>query len=271
MTIRLFAVAALMLLFHPLAATAQELSPRELKKIEKQAGKAFAAGDVESAAELYQTILAATSAGDSRRGAALYALAIAHLSPGAGRDVGTAAEHLEELASMPRHPRQLEAAAIRALFSEIDAARGEAGRHDAEVAEKVAALEVEREKLEAKRQAMAGQSQAAGGRVKSLEAQLRKLRAELSETQSELLACSNISGSRKWRQSWASATGWAETSLTLTAARWKDRRSPSARSRSVCSTSSMLTGVSSRPGARSSRNPTGSRRRRSRFEIGCSR
>ncbi len=139
MTIRLFAVAALMLLFHPLAATAQELSARELKKIEKQAGKAFAAGDLESAAELYREILGATSAGDSRRGDALYALAITHLSPGAGRDVGAAGEHLEELASMPRHPRQLEAAAIRALFSEIDAARGEARRHEAEMADKMAA------------------------------------------------------------------------------------------------------------------------------------
>ena len=184
---RLSAIAALILLLHPLAATAQELSARELKKIQKQADKAFAAGQVESAIELYEKILAATPAGDSRRGNALYGVAIAHLSTdGAQRDVGAAGQHLEELASFPHHPRKLEIAATRALLSEIGAARLEIGRRDAEMAQKLAAFEAERQEIEAQQQEMAGESEAAGGRVKSLQAQLRKVRAELSETRSEL-------------------------------------------------------------------------------------
>lgn len=186
---RLSAVAVLLLLlFHPWPAAAQELSGKEVKKVLRQADKAYAAGEGVRAADLYGQVLASTPAGDSRRGDALYAVAMALLSPdGPARDVEKAKGYLAELASsFPRHPRRLELSAVRALFAELGAARVAVSRRDAEVEEKLAALEAERQAITAKREELAGESEAAGGRVKSLQAQLRKMRAELAETQSEL-------------------------------------------------------------------------------------
>jgi hypothetical protein len=178
-------VASLLLLVSwPVAAGGEELSGRELKKLQKQAGKAFDAGRIPQAVELYEQILAATAAGDSRRADALYAVAMAHLSPDPPPRAPEAARpYLDELAaSFPRHPRRLEIAAARTLLDELQAARAEVQRA-AELAESraesLAALETERQEI-------AGESEAAGGRVRSLEAQLRKAQGELAAVRAEL-------------------------------------------------------------------------------------
>ena len=175
------------------AAGGQELSAKELKKLQKQADKALDAGRIPQAVELYEQILAATSPGDSRRADALYTVAMAHLSPDpAPRDPAAARPHLAELAaSFPRHPRRLEIAAARAWFDEREAAQAEIERAaaaavEAARAETQAALEAERERIERERQEIAGESEAAGNRVRSLETELRQARNELAEVRAEL-------------------------------------------------------------------------------------
>ncbi len=173
------------------AAGAQELSAKEIKKIQKQADKAFGGGQHAAALELYEQLLAATPPGDSRRAEALYAVAMARISPASPpRDVDGARPYLEELAtSFPRHPRRLEVAALRAGLEELDAARGGLEAAAAKMAEKEAAFaaeQAERERIEAERAEIADESEAADGRVKSLAAQLRKVKAELAETRLEL-------------------------------------------------------------------------------------
>lgn len=185
-------VASLLLLLGwPAVAGGEELSGRELKKLQKQADKAFDAGQIPQAVELYEQILAATSPGDGRRADALYAVAMAHLSPDPSfRDPEAARPPLDELASsFPRHPRRLEIAAARTLLDELQAAKAEVER-TAELAESraesLAALEAERQRIATEHQEIVGESEAAGGRVRSLEAQLRKAQGELAEVRAEL-------------------------------------------------------------------------------------
>ncbi len=169
-------------------ASAQELGARELKKVVKQAGKAYGTGNFSQAIELYDQILASTSGSDPRRGDALYASAMIRLAPESEqRDVAGARQQLDELsATFPRHPRQLEISIVRSVLGALQKARAEVRRSTAELEEKAAAFEAERQQAEAERQEAAGESQAAGGRVRSLESQLSKARAEAKECQDEL-------------------------------------------------------------------------------------
>ena len=186
MTTRLIAIAASLLLLAPQLADAQALTSKELKKKNRQAGKAYEAGQSDRAVELYGEILAATEPGDSQRGDALYVVAMARLAPeGPGRDA--ARRHLDELtASFPRHPRRLEISAVRQLLGDLASARIEVTRRTFELEERLAELEAERRQVEAQRQEIEGETEAVGGEVKSLRAQLRRTRAELTETRGEL-------------------------------------------------------------------------------------
>ncbi len=161
---------------------AQELSAKELKKAVRSADKAFDAGRYDQAIGLFDQILASTSGTDPRRGDALYAAGMIRLSAAGHQDAEAARRHLDELEAFSRHPRRLEIAALRDLFSGLDSARAEVERLE----EKAAAIQAEREQAEAEAEEAAGESEAAGGRVRSLESQLRKRRAELSECQAEL-------------------------------------------------------------------------------------
>ncbi len=179
-----FASIALLLLVGHLhtPAAAQELSAKELKKAVRSADKAFDAGRYDQAIGLFDQILASTSGTDPRRGDALYAAGMIRLSAAGHQDAEAARRHLDELEAFPRHPRRLEIATLRDLFSGLDSARAEVERLE----EKAAAIQAEREQAEAEAEEAAGESEAAGGRVRSLESQLRKRRAELSECQAEL-------------------------------------------------------------------------------------
>ncbi|MEM7588112.1 MAG: hypothetical protein AAF560_32290, partial [Acidobacteriota bacterium] len=161
---------------------------RELKKVQRQATKAMAAGEIDKASALYQQILDGVPAGDPRRSDALYLLGMQLLDPAsASPNLNQGVSYLEELtASSPAHPRQLEVSIVQALLSQ---AKQAASRHEACTTELDAAraeLESERQAAEASLEEIADESKAADGRVKSLQAQLRKARAELAETQSEL-------------------------------------------------------------------------------------
>ena len=184
----ILALAALTLLNPPPIAEAEELNARQLRKLTKQAEKAYAQGQTDLALETYERILSSLSPNDSRRGDALYAMAMSYLSPnGPARDVDRARRYLDELASQfPRHSRGLEISAARTLLGELDAAHAEVARKMAEIEAQQASFEAEREKAMAARQEAAGETQAAGGKVKNLEAQLRRVRAQLTETRAEL-------------------------------------------------------------------------------------
>ena len=184
----LLALAASTLLFQPPAADAEELNARELKKLVRQAEKAWDAGQTAQAVDSYEQVLGAVPQGDSRRGDALYVVAMSYLSPaGRSRDVEKARSLLQELVTdFPQHARGMEVAAAHTLLSELDAARTEIDRRAAELEEARAAFDAERQKAEAERQVAAGESEAAGGKVKALQAQLRRVRAQLAETQTEL-------------------------------------------------------------------------------------
>ncbi len=181
------AILGMMFLGHwPSPICAQELSAKELKRVVKQAGKAFDAGRYDEAVDLYGQILASTSGTDPRRGDALYASAMIRLSAGDHQDVAGARRHLEELAAFSPAPSRLVVPVLQQLFAEFDSARAEVERRAVELEEKTAAYEAEREQVAAEREEAAGESEAAGDRVRSLESRLRKARSELSECQEEL-------------------------------------------------------------------------------------
>lgn len=187
MTSRLLAIAALAVLA-PSLASAEGLSDRELKKAVRQADKAFAAGQTDEAAELYDRVLASTPPGDGWRESALYALALIRLAAEGERfDLEAARAYLDELAtSFPSHPRRAEIAAARGLLAAHDAAGAASARRAAELEAQITDLEAERSAAEAAREEIAGESEAAGDKVKSLEAQLRRMRAERNECRTEL-------------------------------------------------------------------------------------
>ena len=181
-------VAAVLLIFawKPLEG-AETLSPRELKKIEKQAAKAEKAGDRERAVELFRQILMGTESGDPQRGSALYAVAISELANSNPGDRGLVRSYLEELASShPRHARGAEVALVNALLSEIDGSRDQLERLKEENERAAATARAEREQIESECQEIAGQGEAADDKVRSLQAQLRRTRANLESTQAEL-------------------------------------------------------------------------------------
>ncbi len=110
------------------AASAAELSPRELKKNLKQAEKAWNVGQAAAAVELYEGILDATEPGAAERAGALYVVGMASLG---GEDDGhTRARELfaELVEKFPRHPRSGSAKAIDALLGALEEARAEGAR-----------------------------------------------------------------------------------------------------------------------------------------------
>ncbi len=181
------AVVLLSAALGPVSPSAEELSAKELKKVSKQAGNAFGAGQYAKAIVLYNQILASTSGTDTRRGDALYASALIRLSADTEhQDVEAARRHLDQLAAFPTHPDRLAVGALRDLFTGLDSARDEAERRVAELEAKIAAYQAEQEQAEVELEEAAGESEAVGDRVRSLESRLRKVRAELAECQAEL-------------------------------------------------------------------------------------
>ncbi|MEE8524663.1 MAG: hypothetical protein V3T72_12085 [Thermoanaerobaculia bacterium] len=167
------------------AAGAEELSPKELRKLDKQAERALKADQDDQAATLYQQLLDATSAGDDRRRDALWVVALSRLTAEPGDEVGR--EHLQELTdSFPRHPRQRELAVLRAVLARLDGARVEIDGVQAKLEAQLEASEAERQKIEQEQEKIAGESEEADDRIRSLENQLRRVRAELAATEEEL-------------------------------------------------------------------------------------
>ena len=181
----ILAATLLLVLVTGVAAAAEELSEREIKKLDKQAGKALERAQGGQAIELYEQILEATSAGHERRRDALWVVAVSRLSSDPGD--ATARQYLAELdGEFPRHPHQLEAAALGMALASLDETREGAAEVQAQLEAQQAALEAERRKIEEARQKIAGQNEEAGDRAQQLEGQLRRVRAELTATKEEL-------------------------------------------------------------------------------------
>ncbi len=171
--------------FGVVAADAEELSSRELKKLDKKAGKALEAGRTDEALELYRQILDGTSAGDEWRQDALWTVAMSQLA--SAPDDETGQRYLRELAEIfPRHPRQLEAAVIQASFARLEAASAEITSAQAAIEEQQKALEAERLEMEQQEKIADENEEAADDRVRALEGQLRSVRAELAAAREEL-------------------------------------------------------------------------------------
>jgi hypothetical protein len=169
--------------FGTAAAGAENLTPRELKKLDKQAAKELKAGRADQAAELYRQLLDATEAGDALRQDALWTVAVSRLAAEPGDEA--ARHYLGELAeSFPRHPHQPELAAMTAVLAAVDGARAEAAAAQAKLDAQQAAAEEARLQLE-EMQKEIGENEATGDRVKNLEGQLRRVRAELAATKEE--------------------------------------------------------------------------------------
>ena len=188
---RFFAVVVSTLLLVPLHAGAQQMGARELRKTQRQADNAFAAGQFEQAASLYQQILTSTEPGSKRRSGALYAIALLNISNDpATRDAEAARRQLQELATnFPRFDRRLEVVALRSLLDEIDAGRAEIERRGIELAEKDAALKNRPRQTEARQTSTGGGDEGNpvdDARIKTLQAQLRKALDELAQTRTEL-------------------------------------------------------------------------------------
>ncbi len=180
----LTAAALTLALGSPTLAAAEELNSKELKKIQRQASKAMAAGQRDQATELYQQILDGLPTGDARRGDALYTLGMHHLAPASPHwDIDRGTRHLEELAtSSTDHDHFLEVSIVRGLLSKAQTAESQLDSCSTELEQARGELATQRQEVEE----VADETKAADGRVKSLEAQLRRARSQLAETKTEL-------------------------------------------------------------------------------------
>jgi len=114
---------ALFLLLTCLIPDAAGAASSALKKSAKKAEKAWQGGQLDEAAKLYESVLAAAAPGDAERAQALFALALYYLQPYATtRDEARARTLLEELAAaFPISEHRLEARALTALLSDTSA------------------------------------------------------------------------------------------------------------------------------------------------------
>jgi hypothetical protein len=163
-----FALLGIILLLFAATAASAELSPRELKKRTKEASKAWTAGEVSRAIEIYEEMLAATTPGDAARGVALYAVAMASLN-----DEATAQARARELLSelLGKHPEYPQYTVAQGALTLLEALHTERAQ-SARVAE---ALKV---------QQTAGQNDRKASQ--SLETQASELSTQLAEGQEQL-------------------------------------------------------------------------------------
>lgn len=195
---RFFRVGAAFALLAAASATAQDSSPRQVKRSLKEANSKWLAGDVEAAVALYEGVLAATAAGAPERADALYGVIVASLAARSPRpDPDRIRELLSEYERFPAHPRRFEVEALEGLMGSAESAREETARLSEELAAERDACERERsrlressgernESLEAEIEALAGKLAAAEETLASKDAELRAARAELAKKEEAL-------------------------------------------------------------------------------------
>lgn len=162
---------------------AEELSARDLRKLEKQAAKADAAGQHDAAKELYESILDGTEPGDSRRADGLFFVVVKELANGDGLSSGGRA-HLDELlSSFPHHARRDQIELFDDWLRRDVAQREEIARLEQSLAEQAAACEAMKGELSG---AAGEQQEEMAGKIRRLERQLATVRQDLAATQAEL-------------------------------------------------------------------------------------
>lgn len=172
MSLRTCALGAIMVILIPWSSMAADLTPRQLKKNLKQAGRSWEAGQVERAIELYENVLNATSPGASERPDALYAISVMTLTPDSKQhDPARAKTLLTELASsFPEHDRRHE---TRALLSSLE-------NRDAEVEKATAEAEQRALILRAEQKAQMEERQEIEAQIVTLEAELKQANEQLA-------------------------------------------------------------------------------------------
>jgi len=171
---------ALFLLLTCLIPDAAGAASSALKKSAKKAEKAWQGGQLDEAAKLYESVLAAAAPGDAERAQALFALALYYLQPYATtRDEARARTLLEELAAaFPISEHRLEARALTALLSDTSAL--DRCTTELAAAREGAAAAGEQTK------AAAAQAESTRAKLAAAEKDLGRVRAELVKSQEEL-------------------------------------------------------------------------------------
>lgn len=165
-------------------SAAEELSGRQLRKLEKKADQAYEAGRADEALGHYREILDGTERGAAERQNALYALLMSHLTVDAE---GRAAEEVHRLLSeiaefFPNHPRKLELAAVKTWMQEDELARREAAKNAAELQE----LQAQFEETQEVAAGEAGEAKSCQEKLSSTARALRGVRSELAKKEEEL-------------------------------------------------------------------------------------
>ncbi len=163
---------------------AEELSDRQLNKLERQAGKALEGGEEAEARQLYESLLSATQPADQRRAEALHAVLM--LEVAAAGELTPVAEALldELLVSFPRHPQ-------RRQITMLDHWRRQRRGFEAQVTELQSSLAEQVEACEAMTGELAGAAGEKEGQLRSENQRLRRevtsLKRQLETTESELV------------------------------------------------------------------------------------
>lgn len=164
----------------PLAA-AQELTARNIRKIERQAAKETSAGRGAKAIELYEQLLEGTEAGNPSRATALYEVLSAEMAQ-YERMTPKGEDLLEELlTTFPEHPRKMEIQFFRRWRDQR-----------LQLVDQTSQLGDLRQRLidqEASCEAMKGElSGAAGEKEEELSRDVQRLRRQLTTAKEELAA-----------------------------------------------------------------------------------
>lgn len=158
-------------------AVAEDLTDREIKKLDRQAKKAEDAGQLDDVRSVYDQILAGTSEGDARRGKALFFVLSQELAASKDALTPTASAALDELLSeFPSHVR-------RRQIEMFDRWRQQRAAHAAQLSEMQEALAQQQQDCEAMKGELSG---AAGEKEESLNRQVQRLRSQLNTAQQEL-------------------------------------------------------------------------------------
>lgn len=162
---------------------AQELSDRQLNKLERQAGKALEDGEAAVARQLYERLLTATEPADPRRAEALRAVLMLEVAS-AGKLTPEAEALLDELLlSFPLHPRRWQIMALDHWRRQRRDFEAQAAALQTSLAEQVQACEAMTGELAGAAGEKQGQLQ---GENQRLRRELTALRHQLETTQGEL-------------------------------------------------------------------------------------
>ncbi|MEM7482360.1 MAG: hypothetical protein AAF481_14380 [Acidobacteriota bacterium] len=167
------------------------LNRRDVKRVQREAAGALAAGDFSTAITQFERLVATFPAQDPRRAGALYSLAVASLfRPAVAGNLERATQALEELEdSYPKFERLAEVKLLAAGLRAQAASRAAAAGHAQEVADlqaQVALHQGEAEACSTELANLAEQQETGSEESAAMQAEVRQLRARLAAAEAEL-------------------------------------------------------------------------------------